>query len=82
MGNEVSEVLPELIVALVEEAFDRGVLDRAVHPLGLSIGRMMLRLSRTVLDVVRGAGIFEGMRSVTFGRQRLARQKAMRSCNR
>jgi hypothetical protein len=32
-GNEVGGVLPELIVALVVEAFDRGVLDRAVHPL-------------------------------------------------
>ena len=75
-------MLAELIVALVVEAFDRGVLDRAVHPLGLSIGPMMLGLSRTVLDVVRGAGIFEGVRPVTFGRQRLARQKAIRSCNR
>lgn len=111
-GNEVGEVLPELIVGLVVEAFDRSVLDRAIHPFDLSIGPMMLGVSRTMLDAVRGAAIFEGMRpeafavgdsllicgtaevppagpqrrmvkkAVTFGRQRLARQKAIRSCNR
>lgn len=43
---------------------------------------MMLGPTRTVLDVVRGAGIFEGVRPVTFAGQRLARQKARRSCNR
>lgn len=38
-GHEVREVLPELIVAVVVEAFDGGVFDRVVHPLNLTIIR-------------------------------------------
>ncbi|RWL15152.1 MAG: hypothetical protein E5X64_31090 [Mesorhizobium sp.] len=41
----------ELVVFLVVEAFDGGVLD----------GPWMLGLGRAVLDVVPGAGQFEGM---------------------
>lgn len=37
-GNEVGEVLPELVVAVVVIAFDRRVLDRPVHALDPTIG--------------------------------------------
>lgn len=32
-GDGVGEVLPELVMALVVEVFDRGILDGAVHAL-------------------------------------------------
>jgi hypothetical protein len=64
-GHEVGEVLPKLIGAVVVEAFDGGLLDRAVHPLNLTIrpgmARRMARLRETVLDVEVGAGTLEGV---------------------
>ena len=43
----------ELIVAVVVEAPDGRVLDRAVHPLDLTVGPRMTRLGQAVLDVIR-----------------------------
>lgn len=60
-GDEVGEMATELVVALVVEALDRRILDGSVHPLDLAIGPWMFGLGRAVLDVVRGAGVFEGM---------------------
>ena len=54
-------MLPELIVAVVVEAFDGGVFDRAVHPLNLTVRPGMARLRETVLDVEVGAGTLEGV---------------------
>jgi hypothetical protein len=51
-----------LIVGFVEVAFDGRVLDGAVHPLDLTVGPGMLGLGQPMIDVVEGAGIFEGMR--------------------
>ena len=42
----------QLIVAVVMEAFDGGVLDRPVHPLDLAIRPRMVRLGQPVLDPV------------------------------
>ena len=53
----------QLIVGFVEVAFDGGVLDRAIHPLDLAIRPRMLRLRQPVVNIIGGAGIFEGMRS-------------------
>ena len=53
----------QLVVCFVEVAFDGCVLDRPVHPLDLPIRPGMLRLCQPVVDIVDGAGIFEGMRS-------------------
>ena len=59
--DEVGEMAAKLVVAFVVEAPNGGVLDGAVHSLDLSVGPWMLGLGRTVLDVVPGAGEFEGV---------------------
>ena len=56
----------QLIVGFVEVAFDGGVLDRAIHPLDLAIRPRMLWLRQPVVNIIDGAGIFEGMRSEWF----------------
>jgi hypothetical protein len=61
--DEVSQMRAQLVVCFVEVAFDGCVLDRTVHPLDLTIRPGMLRLCQPVVDLVDGAGIFEGMRS-------------------
>jgi hypothetical protein len=43
------------------EAFDGRVLDGAVHALNLPMGPGMLGLSQAVIDIVAGAGHFEGI---------------------
>jgi len=60
-GDEVSQVLTKLIMALVVTAFDGCILDRPVHSLDLAIGPGMFRLGGPVFDIVLGAGIFESM---------------------
>ena len=64
--DEVGEMPAELVMALVVEALDGRLLDGPVHPLDLTVGPRMLGLGRAVLNVVGGAGIFEGMRPETF----------------
>ena len=49
-------------MGLLEVAFDSRVLDRAVHSFDLPIGPWMLGLCQPVIDVVLGAGVFEGVR--------------------
>ena len=60
-GDEIGQMPSELVVGLVIEALDGGFLDRPVHPLDLAIGPGMLCLGCAMLDVVPGAGEFEGM---------------------
>lgn len=62
-GHEVGEVLPELVVAFVVEALDRGVLEGSIHALDLAVGPRVLGLGRAVVDVVTRTGKFEGMGS-------------------
>jgi hypothetical protein len=50
----------QLIVSFVEAAFGR-TLDGAVHPLGLTVRPGMLGLGQPMIDIVEGAGIFEGV---------------------
>jgi hypothetical protein len=38
------------------------ILDGAVHPLGLTVRPGMLGLGQPMIDIVEGAGIFEGVR--------------------
>lgn len=54
-------MLAKLIVAVVVEALDGDALDRAVHPLNLTIPPGMVRLPETVPDVAVGAGALEGV---------------------
>ena len=60
--DEVAQMSSQLIVGLVEVAFNGCVLDRAVHSFDLPIGPWMLGLCQPVIDVVLGAGVFEGVR--------------------
>ena len=64
--HEVGEVSAQLIVGFVVEAFDGCLLERPVHSLDLAVGPRVPRLGRPVVDVVSGAGIFEGMRPDAF----------------
>lgn len=67
MGRaEVGKVLAQLIMALIVEAPDGRILDGPVHPLDLAVGPRVPCLGRPVLDVVRGASIFEGMSPEAF----------------
>jgi hypothetical protein len=60
-GDEVGEVLPELVVAVVVEAFDRRLLDRPVHALDLAVRPRVSRFRQPMLDVEVGAGKLEGV---------------------
>jgi len=65
-GDEVGEVSAQLVVAFVMEAFCGGVLDRPVHSLGLTVGPGMGRLGQAMIDVERGACVFEGVGAEEF----------------
>lgn len=52
----------ELVVAVVVEALDGCLLDRAVHPLDLAVGPRMVRLGQPVFDPVRLADHVEAHR--------------------
>ena len=56
----------QLLVSFVEVSFDRCVLDGAVHSLDLPIGPGMLGLCQPMVDIVLGAGVFEGVRPNEF----------------
>ncbi len=42
----------QLVLAVVVEAFNRGVLDRSVHPLDLTIRPQMVWFGQAMLDPV------------------------------
>jgi hypothetical protein len=52
----------QLIVGFIEVAFDGRVLDGSVHPFDLAVGPGVLGLGEPMIDIVEGAGVFEGMR--------------------
>ena len=54
----------KLVVALVVVAFDRRVLDRAVHSLDLPIGPGMVHLGQAMIDVVFVADPIEDVLAV------------------
>ena len=60
-GDEIGEMVTQLVVALVVEALDGRVFDRAVHALDLPIGPRVPGLGKAVIDVVASAGRDEGM---------------------
>ncbi len=57
----------ELLVRVVEEAFDGGFLDGSVHAFDLTIGPGMVRLGEAVFDSVDMAGPIEGMAAEAGG---------------
>jgi hypothetical protein len=52
----------QLIVGFIEVTFDGRVLDGSVHPFDLAVGPGVLGLGQPMIDIVEGAGVFEGMR--------------------
>lgn len=65
-SDKVGKMLAQLLVAVVVEAPDGGLLDGSVHPLDLAVGPGMLCFGRAVLDIVRGTGVFECMGPEAF----------------
>jgi hypothetical protein len=59
--QEQLQMMPELIVAVVVVAPDSRFLDRAVHPLDLTIGPGMARLGQAMIDVILGTSVLKGM---------------------
>lgn len=59
--DEVGEVLPKLVVGVIVEAVNGGLLDGSVHPLDLAVGPRVPGLGEPVVDVTDGAGMFESM---------------------
>ena len=57
--DEVTEMLPELVVTVVVEASNGSVLDGSVHPLYLPVGPGMVGLGQAVFDIVGAADIAE-----------------------
>ena len=65
-GDEVGEVLAQLIMGLVVEPFNGRVFDRSVHPFDLAIGPWVLRLGRAMINIVARTGEFECVGSEQF----------------
>ena len=61
-GDEVGQVASELVVRLVVEAPDGGVLEHASHAFDLAVGPRMARLGQAMVDVVLRAGLLGGVR--------------------
>lgn len=59
--DEVGEVLAEVLVGLVVEAFDGCFLEGPVHAFDLSVGPWMFGFGQAVVDVGFGASELEGM---------------------
>jgi len=60
-ADKTGEMDANLVVGLVMEAVDGSFLDSPIHALDLAVGPRMLRLGQAVIDVVLGAGVFEGV---------------------
>ena len=76
-SDEVCEMAPKLLVAVMVEAFDGSVLDGAVHPLDLTVGPRMVDLGEAVFDTVLAAAHGEHVAHVLSGRAvRVARRSA------
>ena len=59
-GDELVQVLSQLVVGFVVEALDGSVFEGAVHAFDLPIGPRVFRLGQAVVDIVLGAGVFRG----------------------
>ena len=59
--EELREMFPELLVSLIVIALDRRLLDRAIHPLDLSVCPGMIDFRQPMLDAVPLADAVEQM---------------------
>ncbi len=64
--DEVGEMLSEVSVSFVVEAFDGGFLECSIHAFDLSVGPGVFRFGQAVVDVGLGAGELEGMSAEEF----------------
>ncbi len=64
--DEVGEVLTEVLVCLVVEAFHGSFLEGSVHAFDLAVGPGMLRLGQAMIDIGFGAGEPEGVGAEEF----------------
>ena len=64
--DEVGEVLAEVLMGFVVEAFDGRFFDGSVHAFDLAVGPGMFRLGQAMIDVGFGAGELEGMGAEEF----------------
>jgi len=62
-GDEGQDVGLEAFQIIIVVGLDRGVLDGAVHPLGLAIGPSMVGFCQPMLDIVCDADMVEDMRT-------------------
>ena len=70
--DEHRQVSGELLVTVVVEAFDGGILDCSVHPFDLPVGPGMLHLCQPALDAVLVAAGVEHVRDVAGSRRNVA----------
>lgn len=54
-------MMSQLLVALVIEALDRGLLDSPVHSFNLAVRPRMFRFGQAMVDIVSGAGELKSM---------------------
>jgi len=59
--DEVGEMLSEVLVGFVVEAFDGGFLECSIHAFDLAVGPGVFRFGQAVVDVGLGAGELEGV---------------------
>ncbi len=64
--DEVGEMLPEVFVGLVVEAFDGSFFEGSVHAFDLAVGPGVFRFGQAVVDVGLGGGELEGMSAEEF----------------
>ena len=62
-GDEGQDMSLQAFQVVVVVDLDRGVLDRAVHPLGLAIGPRVVGLGQPVLDAMFDADAVEDVRT-------------------
>ena len=62
-GDEGQDMGLEAFQIVVMVDLDRGVLDRAVHPLGLAVGPRVIGLGQSVLDAMFDADAIEDVRT-------------------
>src|SRR3546814_17865279 len=76
-GEEVCEVCPQPVVAVVVVAANGGLFDRAVHAFDLTVGPGVVRLGEPMVDARFGASELAGM-----GRsdRRRVGQECVRTC--
>jgi hypothetical protein len=67
-GDEVGEMPNELMMGFVMISLNGRVLDRPMHPLGLSVGPRMIRLGQPMLDRVLTTDVVERVAAEPGGR--------------